>query len=259
MTMNLRKLYYTGCRKIAEPLVALIAKTNVTPNQITILNFLFFIPLSTFFFSLGNYTSNLIAFIFLNLYSFFDFMDGMLARLKSMETSAGGWLDSTMDTIACSCILIGMTLGLINSAYQFSFFGLYRLRISNTIVVIVGSLSLFAQLVCTLFMNELEHKCKLWSNASELEKRFNFLNKIPKRDKIIKNILLPFSWSWLIFGYGVLITFGALLNLTFITLTIIAITHNIRGILLGYTLFCVYQGRNDLLVIRVARDLAESK
>jgi len=236
-------------------MVLLLAKTNITPNQITVLNFLFFIPLSVFFFSKGDYISSLIGLVLLCLYGFVDFIDGMLARLKSMSSRAGAWLDSTLDTITCSFVLISITIGLLNASERLSFFGIYNFGISDIAVVIVGILAFFAQLFCTLFMNGLENSVRLWSNAYKIEEVYRSQNSVPIHERVLKSVLLPFSWSWLIFGYTVLIAIGVLLNLTFLTLVIVAITHNIRVALLGYTSFRVNQGIDDPMIIRVARSL----
>lgn len=255
--MNPRDLYYIVSRKMAEPFVSSISKTNITPNKVTTLNFLLFIPLTTFFFALGGYLTNLIALILLSLYSFVDFMDGMLARMKSMQTATGAWLDSTLDVIACSCVLIGITIGLFNSGNRLSLFGIYIFKIPDTIVLTTGLVALFAQLMTTLFMNELEHKYILWSNVSKIEEKFATINEISSREKLIKSIVLPFSWSWLLFGYAVPIAVGTILNVTFISLVLIAIMQNLRAILLAYVLFSSFQG-NELLLIKVAKDIAKS-
>jgi hypothetical protein len=48
-------------RKVALLLAKLLAKTKITPNQVTITNFLLFVPTSAYLLSLGNYSYNLIA------------------------------------------------------------------------------------------------------------------------------------------------------------------------------------------------------
>lgn len=253
------ELLHATCRKAVKPMVLLLAKTNVTPNQITVFNFLFFIPLSVFFFSKGDYISSLIGLVLLCLYGFVDFIDGMLARLKSMASRAGAWLDSTLDTITCSFVLISLTVGFLNANAHLSIFGLYSYQVSYAIVLVVGFLALFAQLICTLLMNGLENTSRLWSNATKIDEQFRSKGSVPAHQKVIKSILLPFSWSWVIFGYTVLVGVGVLLNLTFLALVIIAVAHNIRGILLGYTLFRVHQGRDDPMIIRIANNVVGSK
>ncbi len=93
-------------RKMSEPMARFLAKTQVTPNQMTwaalgiaLLSFVSFI--------LGY---NIIAGLLVQLSSIVDGIDGSLARLKGMTSEFGGFLDSVLDRYADILIVLGLTL-----------------------------------------------------------------------------------------------------------------------------------------------------
>ncbi len=93
-------------RKISEPMARLLAKTQVTPNQMTWAAFGIAL-LSFVSFMLGH---NIIAGILVQLSSIVDGVDGSLARLKGMTSEFGGFLDSVLDRYADILIVLGLTL-----------------------------------------------------------------------------------------------------------------------------------------------------
>ncbi len=93
-------------RKMSEPMARLLARTKVTPNQMTwaafgiaLLSFLSFI--------LGQ---NIVGGLLAQLSSIIDGIDGSLARLKGMTSEFGGFLDSVLDRYADILIVLGLTL-----------------------------------------------------------------------------------------------------------------------------------------------------
>ncbi len=93
-------------RKMSEPMARLLAKTKVTPNQMTWAAFGIAL-LSFVSFVLG---SNIIAGLLVQLSSIVDGIDGSLARLKGMTSEFGGFLDSVLDRYADILIVLGLTL-----------------------------------------------------------------------------------------------------------------------------------------------------
>ena len=98
-------------RRVSDPIARLLAKTRLTPNQVTwgafgiaILSFVSFI--------LGQ---NIIAGILAQLSSIVDGADGSLARLKGMSSAFGGFLDSVLDRYADILIVLGLTLWSVNN------------------------------------------------------------------------------------------------------------------------------------------------
>ena len=93
-------------RKMSEPMARLLAKTKVTPNQMTWVAFGIAL-LSFLSFVLGY---NIIAGLLVQLSSIVDGIDGSLARLKGMTSEFGGFLDSVLDRYADILIVLGLTL-----------------------------------------------------------------------------------------------------------------------------------------------------
>jgi len=102
-------------RKMSEPMARLLAKTKVTPNQMTWAAFGIAL-LSFVSFVLGN---NIIAGLLVQLSSVVDGTDGSLARLKGRTSEFGGFLDSVLDRYADILIVLGLTLwSLSHEAYS---------------------------------------------------------------------------------------------------------------------------------------------
>ena len=93
-------------RKISEPMARLLAKTRLTPNQMTWVAFGIAL-LSFVSFVLGQ---NIIGGLLAQLTSVVDGVDGSLARLKGMVSTFGGFLDSVLDRYADVLIVLGLTL-----------------------------------------------------------------------------------------------------------------------------------------------------
>jgi len=93
-------------RKMSEPIARLLAKTQVTPNQMTWAGF--GIALLSFVSFIFGY--NIAAGLLVQLSSVVDGIDGSLARLKGMTSEFGGFLDSVLDRYADILIVLGLTL-----------------------------------------------------------------------------------------------------------------------------------------------------
>jgi len=93
-------------RKASEPMARLLARTRITPNQITWAAF--GIALASFISFIFGW--NIIGGLLAQLSSIVDGVDGSLARLKGMATTFGGFLDSVLDRYADVLILLGLTL-----------------------------------------------------------------------------------------------------------------------------------------------------
>lgn len=101
-------------RRISEPFARLLAKTPVTPNQVTVAAFGIAV-LSLVGFILGH---NIVAGLLAQLSSIVDGIDGSLARLKGISSPFGGFLDSVLDRYADILVILGLTLwSLANETY----------------------------------------------------------------------------------------------------------------------------------------------
>ena len=93
-------------RRASEPLARLLARTRVTPNQVTWASFS--IALMAFVsFILGQ---NILGGLLVQLSSIVDGVDGSLARIKGMTSTFGGFLDSMLDRYADILVVLGLTL-----------------------------------------------------------------------------------------------------------------------------------------------------
>ena len=101
-------------RKASEPMAQILAKTRLTPNQMTWAAFgIAFLSFISFIFG-----QNIIGGLLVQLSSIVDGIDGSLARLKGMTSTFGGFLDSVLDRYADILIVLGLTLwSLSNEAY----------------------------------------------------------------------------------------------------------------------------------------------
>lgn len=184
-------IIYRRIAKIVSPYVAKV----MTPNQVTLFRLLFFIPLSALFFALSySYINILIAVFFLWMFGLFDYVDGEVARIRSMATSLGAQLDTNVDKIATGILLFGVTYGVYNNHYQ------------NVIVWIIGFLALYGT-------NMKDYIIQLAGKEKEI-------SKLTPSRAILNIFILP----------EYLIVFGALLNKMYIFLILIAVIINIRWI-----------------------------
>jgi len=93
----------------------LLAKTKVTPNQMTLTSFGIAL-LSFISFVFGQ---NIVAGLLVQLSSIVDGVDGSLARRKGMTSEFGGFLDSVLDRYADVLIVLGLILwSLSHEAYS---------------------------------------------------------------------------------------------------------------------------------------------
>lgn len=97
-------------RPLAEKIVFILKDTVVSPIHVTafysILGFV-----SAYLFSLGNWTSTIIAAILLLLKSLLDAVDGTLARVRNRPSRVGRFLDSNMDFVINLLVLFGISIG----------------------------------------------------------------------------------------------------------------------------------------------------
>ncbi len=97
-------------RPLAGYAVAILAKTPIVPNQVTILNLVIFVLASVLLVALPTFNGGLIAVAVLELSYLFDCADGMLARHKKIASKEGHLFDFFTDEIK-ALLLVG-ALGL---------------------------------------------------------------------------------------------------------------------------------------------------
>lgn len=102
-------------RPIAAAVVAIVAKTSVTPNQITILNLAIFVASAGLFAALPTYEGGLIAVAVLELSYCFDCVDGMLARYKKIASKEGHLFDFFTDELKAVLLVAVLSVRLHRS------------------------------------------------------------------------------------------------------------------------------------------------
>ncbi len=96
--------------RIAKSVAKRLAKTRITPNQVTILS-LFLGLISGLLFSFGYQIYLIIGIVLLQLSVFLDYLDGNLAREKNSMSAFGCWLDSFGDRIIDFFVFFGLAWG----------------------------------------------------------------------------------------------------------------------------------------------------
>jgi len=98
-------------RKISSFITALLIRTPVSANQVTIFNS--FIGLSSiFFFMNGSYYNILIGAVIFQVNTIVDHCDGEIARQKNQSSRFGFWLDVTTDAIVSTVVVISAGIGI---------------------------------------------------------------------------------------------------------------------------------------------------
>jgi len=111
-------------RHISLFLTRRLAKTTVTPNQITALVFLIGIGAGPAIFFIGGYAGFLAGGFLYYFSAILDGCDGEISRLKFMGTPLGAWLDTLTDDLIGFSFVIGLYLGLFNQQPLWKWFGI---------------------------------------------------------------------------------------------------------------------------------------
>lgn len=93
-------------RRLSRPLAGLLARTAVTPNQVSVVSFLVGLAALPAYAQGWNLAGGLLA----QTFSVLDGVDGDLARLKGMATPFGAFLDAVLDRYGDAAIILGMTM-----------------------------------------------------------------------------------------------------------------------------------------------------
>ena len=205
-------------RYIANFIVKLLAKTGITPNQITILNFLIFTPLIVYYLIRGTYIDNLIALFFIFLRTIFDLVDGSLAKIKSLQSKFGACIDGNLDMILQYLIFCAVIIGVVNSTGDWQW-------------LLPGLVLLFGQSMANVIglRYELTFGLDSYMGSEEFNNKFSNLKKISLLDSFLKNIIVPSKSIYILFfTCRYLLTLGILFNRLDIFLIVFAITINIR-------------------------------
>jgi hypothetical protein len=228
--------------------IPILVKIGFTPNQITILRLLIFIPPSAYLFSVNNYLGNVVAVIFFHLFAFFDIIDGKIAVQRGMCTRLGEIIDPPIDYIGHNLVFIGITVGAIASKPTFEL-GTLSLSIPIEILVACGILTIIGFSVPLIFSMIPPTRFFMFKDLHDLNQNFFPENKIKSSDEplknwLTKNIICPYNFPFnLIFKVGPLLTLFTLLSFPFFSLIIFSFALNIRVLALFYYYFTKYDNK----------------
>lgn len=96
-------------RQISVQITKWLVKTDLTPNQISLISF-FASVIAALSFTIGNYAFLVLGGIIAQFASIIDGCDGEVSRLKYSSSEYGGWLDAVLDRYADGLLLFGLTL-----------------------------------------------------------------------------------------------------------------------------------------------------
>jgi phosphatidylglycerophosphate synthase len=96
-------------RPIADRLARLLARTSITPTVVTAGAFVLTLGAAGLFWAGGEPVLMISAGLTLFAATILDCTDGSLARLQGAETRAGAWLDTILDRVGDSILVIAIT------------------------------------------------------------------------------------------------------------------------------------------------------
>jgi CDP-diacylglycerol--glycerol-3-phosphate 3-phosphatidyltransferase len=100
--------------KVITPVASFALRIGVTPNAVTWVGAIGVVVSSLYFYPRGEF---FVGTLIICVMALSDLFDGTMARLSSSGSSRwGGFLDSTIDRITDSAILLGVSLYLINQS-----------------------------------------------------------------------------------------------------------------------------------------------
>ncbi len=104
-------IYSTFNRKLSRPFVRILTHTGVSANMVTVAGLLVGIS-SAFMYARGSYLAYVAGAILFFISGLIDEMDGMLARIKFLESAFGTWFEGFVDNVTYLLLFAGMTAGL---------------------------------------------------------------------------------------------------------------------------------------------------
>lgn len=114
-------------RRISIPISRRLARTPITPNQLSVINLLIGIAAAGLA-ATGESRHLMVSGFLFQLASILDGCDGEVAHLKRQTSAQGAWIDTLTDNLAYVAYCIGVTVGLYH-------------RVGSPYVLVVGSIA----------------------------------------------------------------------------------------------------------------------
>ena len=111
MVLMISRALKPAVTRLINPLARAALRVGLTPNSVTILGALGLIISAAYFYSTEQY---FVGTLVITVFALSDLFDGAMARISDKgATSWGGFLDSTIDRVTDSAIVISLALPLI--------------------------------------------------------------------------------------------------------------------------------------------------
>jgi phosphatidylglycerophosphate synthase len=120
-------------RRISLPISVALIRTPLTPNQLSVLlvGLGFY---SAWLFSLGHYSTGILAAFISLAASILDGCDGEIARLKYQESALGCWIETFGDYTYYVAIFVGLTIGAVRQTGVELFYWIGALALAGTLL-----------------------------------------------------------------------------------------------------------------------------
>ena len=249
--MVYKKFIESFVRAPCKPIVKLLHRFGVTPNQVTITSNIISISIFSFCFSRGQYQFNLLGLLVLVVQSYFDHVDGQLARLSGKSSKVGWWMDCSFDHITLYALILSVGYGVWRNTGSI-------LSLWAVIFMLVGYL-LISLMMVVYSQNFVGFKGIIASE--ELYNRFVKLQNKTIPDWLIGNLIgFWSSAARFLFGFTYIFLVGVLINKVFLCLLIITILIYIRFIAMYFVFIVFLSGKpTKSVLLNLLRDIAGDK
>lgn len=221
-------------KKISDPVVRWLVKTPITPNQVTLGNFLIFAPLVSYLLITGGYRNNILALIALGVSSFLDLMDGEMVRQGKPSSKLGIWYELSLDPLIQGVVIFSIALNvLLNVEANWKYLAL---------------LPLFGQGFANYFGLMLNNKFNIDPITEHQPLKDAVANSPSVVDVVLGNMLVSTHWLFvLLFTLRFHIIVGIILNVLPFTFLLFGVFITIR-LLVMYIVLCLhYSNRSEYL------------
>lgn len=233
---------YIISEKIAYKFFApIFYRLPFSPNQLSVINFVFNNLPAVIFFSLGKYWANLVAVAFIVMAVVWDWMDGAVARKKALSSKGGAFLDPALDFIWQHLLIAGICVGV------------YRNSGNNFFWLVIGFLAVVFLAVGNYFVEIFYREFGFGFRADydEFFKEIDSFKKTTIFEKFLTELLTFRKFAFIFFftvRYPLLL--GALTNKLNIFLIFLIISFVVRSISLFYLYFIYLELKKESAIVK---------
>ena len=141
------------CRYLSSKLTPVLIKTSLTPNQITMINFLNGLIL-LWCFSKGGYLFGVLGALLFQFFYVLDNCDGEVATIKGLKSRFGGWFDFSNDALVHSLLFPAIAVGVYRTTQN----SVYLWLALSTMLGIMITFGIFMMMQAKREMGGVKHK-----------------------------------------------------------------------------------------------------